>query len=646
MQIPLPFPPLVLTVLLCVGYLWSLWWLLRREQRGVWVGLLAFTAVALALRLYRVWDYPPGLNDDEFHTLHMANSALRGWQVFGVGLNVPLFPTVLFSAPFTQWFDSVFWSMRTYAIAMGTLTIPASFAIARAMTFGVAPSFVVAALITTMPWSLFWGRFPSGGENMFFEALLAAAIARIIFSGSGRAELWIGVLGLSGMLYNYIGMWVFLGLPFVGMVLSSSRRQAFLCGMIGVLSIITWIPWLLQISQWGEHIVYKTTTVAPNETPFGWPVIEYQVEKLIKILRVFVWPEGDVHWISMHSVALHPVFVLVVALVGLWVVGWRRAVFLIVGFGLGILPALISFHRSPSTHRIIGSFLFVSLACGAFFHGVLSRSMRRTAQVMLLSLSSLFVIVAGYEGVSTFFSPQFWQGYNDVFMHSRTLLAESIRLPTTRNLVVDRYVARVLEARGYPDPGFSILSYETAMPTKFTEYALSPSVPELVDLLKREIPEAQMTSYVGMGGDESVLVKVTEEDAAQWQSYGWRVELPCSESQVVSARVPVFVYQPFYRWSYFCEGAKEIVFKAVWTRETTELTVEAFGPQWIKVETSQGTSLSRKEGDTEQLTLSLHPEEIVTITLGVVDGGIARIVEVTPNGERLPRLSSFKPVPG
>ena len=643
MQIPLPFPPIVLTALLSAAYLWSVWWLLRNERRGAVLGLVAVTAIALGLRLYRVWDFPPGLNDDEFHTLHMAHSALRGWQVFGIGLNVPLFPTVLFSAPFSQMFDSVFWSMRTYAIAMGTLTIPVSFAIARSMTFGLTPSFVVAALVTTMPWSLFWGRFPSGGENMFFEALLVAALARILFSGGGKAEVWIGIFALSGMLYNYIGVWVFLGLPFVGVLLSSSRRQAFLCTMIGIGALVTWIPWLLQFEEWGGHIVYKTTTVSPSEAPSVTTVLGIQLEKIVKTFRVFVFPEGDVHWISLHSIALHPVVVLVVALLGILVVGWRRAAFLVVGFGLGVLPAIVSFHRSPSTHRIIGAFLFISLACGAFFHGVFSRSPRQSSKTIVSCLACLFVVVAGYEGVSTFIAPRFWEGYGDVFMHSRTLLAESIRLPTTRNLVVDRYVARVLEARGYFQPGFSILSYENALATRANEYALSPSVPELLRVFKDEVPSDQVMTYTGMGGDESVLLKVTDENAAQWQKYGWRVELPCSDTQRISAQIPVFMHQPFYRWTYFCEGAKEIVFRAVWTREATELKFEAFGSQAISIETSHGTRLGRTEGDAESFLVTLHPEEIVTVVLSVVDGGVARLVEVGPDGERLPRLGSFKP---
>lgn len=643
MQIPLPFPPIVLTVLLSAAYLWSVWWLLRNERWGVVLGLVALTAIALGLRVYRVWDFPPGLNDDEFHTLHAAHSALRAWQVFGVGLNVPLFPTVLFSAPFSQMFDSAFWSMRTYAIAMGTLTVPVSFAIARAMTFGVIPSFVVSALVTTMPWSLFWGRFPSGGENIFFEALLVAAIARIIFSGGGKAEVWIGILGLSGMLYNYIGVWVLLGLPFVGVLLSSSRRQAFLCAMVGIGSILTWVPWLLQFEEWGGHIVYKTTTVSPSEVHSVTNVLGAQFEKIVKTLRVFVFPEGDVHWISLHSVALHPVTVLVVAMLGICVTGWRRAAFLVLGFGLGVLPAIVSFHRSPSTHRIIGSFLFISLASGAFFHAILSRRMSKASRAVFSSLAVVFSIVAGYEGVSSFVSPQFWQGYGDVFMHSRTLLAESIRLPTTRNIVVDRYVARVLEARGHFKPGFLILSYENALPTRATEYALSPAVPELVRFFKDEVPSEQVTSYMGMGGDESVLLKVSDDDAARWQRYGWRVQLPCSESQRISAQIPAFLHQPFYRWTYFCEGAKEIVFKAAWTREKTELKVEAFGSQAIRVETSRGTRLERREGEAESLLLTLHRDEIVTVVLNVVDGGVARLVEMGPDGERLPRLGSFTP---
>ena len=209
--------------------------------------------------------------------------------------------------------------------------------------------------------------------------------------------------------------------------------------------------------------------------------------------------------------------------------------------------------------------------------------------------------------------------------------------------MVDRYVARVLEARGYFQPGFSTLSYENALPTSATEYALSPSVPELIRVFKDEVPSDQVMTYTGMGGDESVLLKVTDEDAAQWQKYGWRVELPCSDTQRISAQIPVFMHQPFYRWTYFCEGAKEIVFRAVWTREATELKVEAFGSQAIRVETSHGTRLARTEGDAESFLITLHPEEIVTVVLSVVDGGVARLVEVGPDGERLPRLGSFKP---
>ena len=93
-----------LTVLIVLGYIGSLWWLLRRESASTFVGLVGLSAVALGLRLYMTSDYPRGLNEDEAKILWCSIRFLRAGDIFGEGCTgMPLLLTTLFEAQFVPW---------------------------------------------------------------------------------------------------------------------------------------------------------------------------------------------------------------------------------------------------------------------------------------------------------------------------------------------------------------------------------------------------------------------------------------------------------------------------------------------------------------------------------------------------------------
>ena len=215
---------LILSATLTVGYFTSMWWLLRKEGSRPLLLLLCLTAATAALHLYDVWNLPPGINDDELKTLKRAVDSWRGGGLFGNGFEAPILYAVLFQAPVAMLVDSTFWGMRAYPLTLGILAVPVAFAICRGLRFSLVASFVGASLVGTLPWALFWGRMPWGGEIIFYEALLLAGVSRIVWRDGGLMDVVVAMLGLIGLLYEYTAAWAMIGIPPLAFLLAHSWR--------------------------------------------------------------------------------------------------------------------------------------------------------------------------------------------------------------------------------------------------------------------------------------------------------------------------------------------------------------------------------------------------------------------------------------
>jgi hypothetical protein len=644
MHIVVPFPPLLLTCAIFAAYFASMWVLLREENKRTLKLLLTLTIVAGALRLYRIMDLPPGMNDDEIKTLYDAVKFFNARSIFSEALQVPFLHSVLFQAPLTKVIDSTFWSMRPYPLLMGTLTVPLAFAVGRAMLLGVNPSLVAAAITATMPWGLFWSRISSGGEVLFCHALLLAALAHIIWRNGGIGATLIGILGLAGLLWDYTAGWSMLAMPVVAAFLAPNRRQRILALSIVVSAVILWIPWLLNMGQWWGYLAIKARAPVPGhyslDSFFG-----HAQRSLVATLRILVYPEGYIHTLSLHSIALHPLVVLVVAGIGAMGGIFRRSIFVISGFLIGLTPALATYDGQVSTHRIICSYLFIALACAIPFDLLVRKLPRTWGPATATVLAACFVGLSGVQGVGIFLSPKFWTESERIFGHSTTLLAESISLPAPESLHVDGQILRFLEARYPMETGYTVLAYDTWMPTEGDEHAISAYFQDLITTYRAELPQSQITTFGVPSEIPSIRARFTSQDAARWNSYGWTVERRCQKQQTPPARIPLFIFHNSFGWSLGCDQPTEHIFKAKWNGPVQDLLLHLSGALSITITSSGGIAIDQDKPEASKITFTLHPEEEITITMRAPNGNNAYLHRVLEHGSAPPPLESFKPVP-
>src|SRR5215468_6257457 len=190
-----------LSATILFGYGISLWWwAVRDEAPWVRTALVALCSLALVLRLIFTTDYPAGLNQDEPKNLACSMTALERGEIFTMACNgVPYLLSVLFAAPLVPLVGFNRWAMRSYSIALSVLTPAAGFAVGRAMALDAIASVVGGGLLAVLPWSILYGRVSLGGELVFHQLLLLAALARLIWrdtAGWREAVLGAGALCL------------------------------------------------------------------------------------------------------------------------------------------------------------------------------------------------------------------------------------------------------------------------------------------------------------------------------------------------------------------------------------------------------------------------------------------------------------------
>lgn len=296
----------LLTAGIVAGYIASLWWLLRGERQLVRVVLLAFTVAALVLRVIAFEHFPPGMHEDEPKVLACALDALRGQVVHREGCTgLPLLLNVLFQAQLVPWLGPDRWSMRLYPIATGTASVAAAYGVARALTFGVGASLVVAALVATLPWSLYYGRIAFGAEMTFHQLLLLGGLARIVFQGSGMRAALVAAFGQTLLLYDYFAGQLFLPFSLLVSLLARGWRR-WLVLTVPCLAVAAWLPYLMSGP---EHLLAPRGLEPHLEWHRLW-------EGARAAFGAFLWPVGVDGAITVRSAAMHPLPVLVLAVAG------------------------------------------------------------------------------------------------------------------------------------------------------------------------------------------------------------------------------------------------------------------------------------------------------------------------------------------
>lgn len=649
----IPFSPLFLALLLLLGYLLAIWWILRKESKATLFYLTILSVVALALRLIFIYEIPPGLNDDEVKTLGEAFLRYSNREIFVLGVEGPILHAVLFQVPVAMLTDSLFWGMRAYPIAFSTLAIPVCFAIGRAMRFGLLGSYVLSALVTVLSWSLFWSRMPWGGEIIFYQALLLTAAARIVWQSGGLPEVAIGILGLSGCLWEYTGAWSMASVPFLALLVSPNRRARINSLLIFIGALILWLPYIFNFISWWPYVTEKF--VFSSGAKSGPAFLASLRTLVIGVLETFVVPAGSVNWISIDHGALHPIAVLIAAALGLAVAELRKKIFLLGGFAAGLSTSIVSAGTFvPSTHRMICSFLFVSIAAAAFFDRLwVGVSAHRLRRYLIAPMVGLFVFGVSWQSLSLFFSDSFLAKSRSIFQHGETLLSEALPLPARdreRPTLIDSGIIRFINARSPNQRDYRLIDYENFFPREVKSYAFSGRFGALLGFYRAALVDPGAVKVFGGGDDRplSFMVSFEEDDLIRWSRFGWRLRFSCVDAkESLELRVPLLVLdQTFLNSRMGCRGPRRYLFSAKYLGPKGELTLLATPDLNVSVNTSKSGVIERSAGGQAKLSFSIEQGDDLEVSLTAPNDGPYALLGARGGAKEQvlpPRLETFEP---
>jgi hypothetical protein len=638
MDFQLPFPTITLTVLLLVAYTSATIWLLRAEARGHLVGLSLLTAGAAVLKLLWIYDLPPGLNEDEIKTLRQAMSAWGNSDMFLPGIEAPILHAVLFQLPIAESLQSLFWGSRTYPIVCSILSVPLAFVIGRSLQLSSRASYLLAFLVTVLPWSLFWSRLPWGGEIIFYQCLLVAAIARIIWRDGSWGDILVGVVGLTGLLWEYTGAWCMIGMPIIGLVIAPGFRRKTKCLGVLVGSILLWMPYILRAGHWVHYITEKVSS--PSSGRSLQDFINHYHAQFMRSFEVFWAPTGITSWLSMHSVAIHPYLVLATAVLGLLSLAPRKILFILGGFSAGMFASVVSSATLPSTHRMMCAFLFISIASAGAMYRIERLLPGPRGKLFSGILTIAFAVSVSLSSLRIFLSKDFWRNAEgQIFVHGETLLSEALKPTVDLPAIVDGQIHLQVEVTKDRQL-LSMLSYANWLPTAPREYGFNRQFEDLLPLYLEALPPEQVRAFGGRDYPKSFNAKFYAKDVAAWSTYGLTLTIDCKDgTQTRSFRVPTVMIQTILNgFGSYCRESHEYRYRATWVGPPTDLVL-VHSPA-----TSVVASASNAVKDGNRMKFSVKTGELVELAITFPNGtSSARLLVGEESATRLPSLKSFTP---
>jgi hypothetical protein len=622
---PRVFAP-VLAAAILFGYGFSLWWMLRHESARTLAALVGLLGIALVLRVTQKNDFPPGLNDDEVEHVRRGVVSLNAGRLFASCAQGPCLLPELFQAPLVKVVGPNRVAIRTYSLITSVLAVLAAFAAARALAMGVAPSLGTAALVACLPWSVYFGRVSIGGEMVFHQLVLLAALGRLVWQAGGVVETVIGSFALALLLYDYACGYAMLGMPLVAAALARGRRRL-LCVAIGVLAVVAWQPYLAHTAKDRIPGVGGGYDQALLTNPLG--TLEV---KTTSALTALTRPIAGDSWLSVRAAGVHPYLVLVLAFAGS-LLPIRRGFFLWAGFLGGLSPAVVSWGSGPSTHRMLMAFAFIALAAGSAFDWPRLQRLRNVVMIGCLAL-------AGTQSVRFFFSSEFWNPVTrGTFLPDKTALAEALPLPPHPHLIAMRQLEPFFSFRGLFDSDQEYLSVDNWYPSnKGAIYTFSGEAAELLPFYHALLGPSRVTTY---GSAFTVTL-----EAADWswlRQHGWAHELRCG-GRTQRAVIPTLFHPHLSFGDISCEGEATYAWRARWVGPSVPLrfwfdgtgvmTVRTGEVRYVEqVTTERAIEFPVQCGAPVELTITTPRAVHINCTLAAV----------TPAGTTLPSWDSVIP---
>jgi len=626
----------VLGAAVIAGYALALWWLLRGERAWTVAALTALCGVSLALRLVLSQGYPFGLAEDEPKFLACTLEAVgRGEIASESCIHIPYLLPALFEVPLVPLVGLNRWSIRAYTTVTSVLAVPALFAAARALGLAVAPGLFAAGLVAVLPWSIYYGRISLGGELIFHQALLIAALAGLIWRKGGWREAVLGGFALCLLLWDYWAGRSMVGMPLVAAVLARGARRAWAVAVLAI-AVAGWVPHLLtgpkdaQVGLSFEGAHGAVTAGSFNEGFAHDPVATLQ-NRTHMAFEAFTGPYAFDSIFTMRTVAWHPWVVLGLAALGL-LTGVRRGLFLLAGFVAGIAPGIASGSFGISAHRIMMAYGFVALSAASAVNLLPWRALRRGAAALLWAGIAVW-------SVSLYFSDRFWLG--DLRWGpdgEKTALAEAIAAAAPAHVIwlgqfgFWSYAAGVSQA--------DVLTLDNWLPAQSppTTYAFTAEAAPLRPQYERLFP-----GRVRPVGRQSFLVQLEQADRDWVRQYGWWYEVRCQTTSHV-AQVPFLYSLSLGVGDLYCLLPATHVWRAHWTGPATSMQLAFSGQATI----TTAAGVVHDQGQERQARFPVPADSDVVIELALQSGDVwplALLTEDSPGGWRVPNWESFRPLP-
>lgn len=619
----------------------SLWWLLRGESRLTLLLLALLTSISLTLRLTYPNDYPSGLNEDEPKVLYAAGRALAvGDLLAESNISVPILPHALFQGQLIFLFGPGRWAIRTYSLVGGVLCTLAAFAAARALQLAVVPSLAVAGLVVVLPWSLFYSRVMTGTELTFFQLLLIAALARIVFplpsrarsplpEGEGTLHAWlVGMFALTWLLFGYWCTRSMVGMPFVAAALAKGRRRLW-CLAIPLAALALYAPYVL--ANHGSNFVAQGV----NPTYYAnFGNLAALAQRTREALTSFVWPVAEDGWLTIRSAAMHPPLLLVIALLGA-LSGVRRAVFLLAGFFGGLAPGVLAW-GPPSTHRMLMAFPFVALAAGCAVQDLIV--WRRARAIAAVAL----VAAVGWWSIRFYFSDAFWPIETRwVFDPSRTAIIESLPAPPAPPVVFMRQITFFRDPRRLVTRDDTELSVENWFPSdQGGIYVFTFEALPLRAFYEQLFGPKRVESF-------GATYKVTVEpgDWSWLRQHGWAYTSQCG-AQTLRGQVPTLYQLRVTFAALGCNQDTQHTWRARWEGPPTPVRVRTTAAAIVQAG-SERLDTGPVRGDDVFVDFTAEPGmeiQVTAVTPRFQPWIHAALFEKTPAGERVPAWERVVPV--
>jgi hypothetical protein len=610
-----------------LGYGFSLWWLLRRESPAALAGLLALLAFALLPRLFFANDYPEGVNEDEVKQVYFGAGALWRGNLFAPCVQAPCLLSALFQAPLLPILGATRWPIRLYSLITGTLAVPLTFVVARAVGMRLAASFAAGVFVAVLPWSVLYSRVSIGGELVFHQLLVLAALARLVWWQGAGAEVAIASLGLTLLLYDYACGWAMVAMPVVAAALASGHRRL-LCLMALPIAALGWWPYLIDTPDQalpGVRLTgFEDFAAAADPLHLLWV-------KTDNVLNALTAPIAGDWWLSVRAGAVHPTLVLLIAVLGL-LAAPRRTFFLVAGFAAGLAPAIVSCcGEVPSTHRMLMAFPFIALAAGSALDIPPSAWLRAAAWAIVIPIVAV-------QSLTFYFSNRFWSPESNGTFDSNTAMVESLPQTPSPPVIATEQSGHLFALRQVNRLEDQALRVENWLP---------PNGPSIYAFGSAAV--ALRPFYEALFGAERVrpfnlafLVTLEDADWSWVRAHGWAHEADC-DGRVRKGQVPVLYhsYVTFQRLS--CRSTIKQRWHGRWLRSRTRMRLWFSGRAVVS---ANGKRIAEHEGVPSNVEFDLDSGKAISVSI-TTEPGIdlnAALLEVTPAGDRVPMWQSVVPL--